>query len=75
VRRELGRIDEDGNHDPIGAAFGQAHQRQMARVQRPMVGTSATVSPLPRARQTQARSAGSIRIVCGLGFFSLGFWS
>ncbi len=30
---ELGRIDEDRNHDALGLAPGQADQREMARMQ------------------------------------------
>ena len=33
LRRELGRVDEDGNHRPLGLRLGRFHQRDMASVQ------------------------------------------
>jgi hypothetical protein len=32
-RRELRGVDENRHHDPVGAAAGTPHQRQMPRVQ------------------------------------------
>ncbi len=32
-RRELGRIDEDAGHGPLGALAGAAHQRQVPLMQ------------------------------------------
>jgi hypothetical protein len=39
VRRELGGIDEDADHDRLGAAPRFAHQRQMAFMQGTQGGT------------------------------------
>ncbi len=54
IRRELGRIDEDADHDQVRMLFGFPHQREMAPMERPQGGHHAD-APRRGLRQRSAQ--------------------